>query len=232
MVAKKILITQSNYIPWKGYFDAINRCDEFVIYDYVQFTRRDWRNRNQIKTPQGLQWLTIPVEVKGKYHQRIDETVTSDPHWAENHWKTITHNYSRTKYFLAYKEKIEALYVGMRETLLSRINYVFIKAICEILGIHTNISYPSAPVSNDRTQRLVDICQSLGGTDYFTGPAARAYINEKAFEEHSIRLHYLDFDGYPEYCQLYPPFEHHTTILDLLFNEGPNARKFMKSFSE
>src|SRR6266576_2014989 len=89
---KRVAIVQSSYIPWKGYFDLINLVDEFVLYDDRQFTKRDWRNRNRIKTPDGVQWLTIPVNVKGKYHQRIDETTISDPDWAERHWKTLVHN--------------------------------------------------------------------------------------------------------------------------------------------
>src|SRR5437868_3785271 len=93
---KSIAIVQSNYIPWKGYFDMIRAVDEFILYDDVQYTRRDWRNRNRIKTPQGLQWLTIPVDVKGKYSQPICETRVADPRWAERHWKSIVHNYGRT----------------------------------------------------------------------------------------------------------------------------------------
>src|SRR5438046_4323553 len=94
-MARKAAIVQSNYIPWKGYFDLIRRVDEFILYDDVQYTRRDWRNRNLIKTPQGLRWLTIPVEVKGKYYQSIRDTKIADPVWAASHWQTIVHNYGR-----------------------------------------------------------------------------------------------------------------------------------------
>ena len=96
---KKVLITQSNYIPWKGYFDAIAIADEFVVYDDMQYTRRDWRNRNLIKTKNGLEWLTIPVEVKGKYFQKIRDTKISDPKWAIKHWSIISQNYAKAKYF-------------------------------------------------------------------------------------------------------------------------------------
>src|SRR5215204_4345990 len=110
VAGKRLAIVQSNYIPWKGYFDLINMVDEFVLFDVVQFTRRDWRNRNLIKTPQGLQWLTIPVEVKGKYFQRIDQTKVSDSAWSKKHWATIVHNYSKARYFREYREPIESLY--------------------------------------------------------------------------------------------------------------------------
>ena len=93
---KKLLITQSNYIPWKGYFDAINLVDEIVLYDDMQYTKRDWRNRNRIKTAQGVQWLTIPVEVKGKYFQKIKDTKVSHKQWPSDHWKAIELNYKRS----------------------------------------------------------------------------------------------------------------------------------------
>ncbi|MDX2231897.1 MAG: WbqC family protein [Leptolyngbyaceae cyanobacterium bins.349] len=91
-MGKKVAIVQSNYIPWKGYFDLINSVDEFILYDDMQYTRRDWRNRNQIKTASGLMWLTIPVQVKGKYYQKIRETQISDPTWAQEHWRSILTN--------------------------------------------------------------------------------------------------------------------------------------------
>src|SRR5687767_6951143 len=99
---KKIAILQSTYIPWKGYFDLINQVDEFVLYDDMQYTRRDWRNRNKIKTKKGPEWLTIPVEVKGKYFQKISETVISDETWPEKHWQTILHTYGRSPFFGFY----------------------------------------------------------------------------------------------------------------------------------
>lgn len=231
MPSKKILITQSNYIPWKGYFDAINTVDEFVIYDDMQFTRRDWRNRNMIKTPTGSQWLTIPVDVKGKYRQKINETMISDEGWGEKHWKTIVHNYSRAKHFDLYRDIFEKIYLGNTSLRLSEVNYAFIAAICSILGIRTSIKWSGDfKLDSERTMRLAKICQELDGTDYYSGPAAKAYMDEAVFEKMNIKVHYFDYSNYPVYDQLYGDFDHHVTILDLLFNEGPDAAKFMKSF--
>ena len=121
-MSKKAAIVQSNYIPWKGYFDLINKVDEFILYDNVQYTRRDWRNRNKIKTPNGLMWLTIPVEVKGNYLQKVKDTVIGNPKWNREHWQAIIHNYAKAKYFKDYKALFEDLYLGMQERYLSIIN--------------------------------------------------------------------------------------------------------------
>lgn len=135
---KKVIITQSNYIPWKGYIDAIALVDEFILYDDVQYTRRDWRNRNKIKTPQGLVWLTIPVEVKGKYYQKIKEVKVSDHRWVEKHLKTIKHNYARAGCFDEVFPFIEQIYEqATGYSFLSDINYLFLSEICKYLGIST-----------------------------------------------------------------------------------------------
>src|SRR5690242_5458626 len=143
-MTKSVAIVQSCYIPWKGYFDLIRGVDEFILYDDRQFTRRDWRNRNRIKTPQGAKWLTIPVETKGRYEQRIDETVISDPQWAENHWKTILHNYAGATHFSAFRDEFEQLYANATDRLLSVVNRHFIDATCALLGIPTRISWSTA----------------------------------------------------------------------------------------
>jgi hypothetical protein len=231
-MSKKVAIVQSNYIPWKGYFDLINLVDEFILYDDVQYTRRDWRNRNKIKTPDGPLWLTIPVKVKGKYYQKIKETEISDPGWSGRHWQSIAYNYSRAPHFDTYKDLFEGLYLGRNERFLSQINYRFLIATCQILGIHTKLSWSMDYhiVEEDKTQRLVDLCKQAGATEYISGPAAKAYVDEGLFKSEGIALRYMDYSGYPEYHQLFPPFEHSVSIIDLVFNEGPNAPRYMRSF--
>ncbi|MFW9942187.1 MAG: WbqC family protein [Candidatus Thorarchaeota archaeon] len=228
---KKIAILQSSYIPWKGYFDMINMVDEFILYDDMQYTRRDWRNRNKIKTPNGLKWLTIPVDVKGKYFQKINETLISDKEWAKIHWQTIMYNYRKAKYFTYYKPLFEELYLNCNEKHLSLINYKFISAINSILGINTKISWSSDyKLEVGKTERLIGLCKSTGALEYISGPAAKDYIVESLFEHEKIKLSWMDYSNYPEYKQMYPPFEHCVTIIDLILNEGENAKKFMKSF--
>jgi WbqC-like protein family len=230
-MSKTIAVVQSNYIPWRGYFDLVNSVDEFILYDDVQYTVRDWRNRNIIKTSSGTLWLTIPVEVKGKYLQKIKDTVISDPRWGRKHWASIVHNYSRAKYFPMYKELFEGLYLRSEDEWLSQINHRFIVAICRILGIRTTISWSmDYNLIGDKTERLVHLCKQAGATEYLSGPAARAYLNENLFEREGIAVVYMDYSGYPEYGQLYPPFEPRVSIIDLILNEGPSATSYMKSF--
>lgn len=227
---KNVVITQSNYIPWKGYFDAIALADEFVIYDDMQYTRRDWRNRNLIKTPGGPQWLTIPVEVKGKYFQKINETEVSERDWNVKHWRTLQANYAKAPYFRDLKDWAENLYMTVPSTNLTEINHHFLSGICRLIGIEKRFRFSSEfELAEERTERLVNICRDLGGTDYHSGPAAKAYMDESKFTEHGIRVHYFDYSCYPEYRQLHPPFEHGVSILDLIFNEGARLESFMKN---
>lgn len=226
---KKVAIVQSNYIPWKGYFDMIASVDEFILFDDMQYTRRDWRNRNQIKTPQGVQWLTVPVKVKGKYHQTIRETEIDGMDWAEAHWKALTQNYRRAPHFAEISAWLEPYYLGSGYTHLSLLNRALIEAVCGYLGITTRISnswdYELQP---GKTERLVSLCDQAGGTEYISGPAARDYIQPELFAERGIALGWFDYSGYPEYPQLWGEFVHGVSILDLLFNCGKDAPRYMK----
>lgn len=228
----KVAISQSNYIPWKGYFDAINWVDHFILYDDAQYTKRDWRNRNKIITPQGSQWLSIPVEVKGKFEQAINQTQVSDAGWATKHWATIKQNYSKAPHWDLIREWLEPLYLGEQETHLSAINAKWIIAINQFLGIQTPIESSSKyQVEGDATERLVAYCQRVGATDYYSGPAAKNYMDEEKFSAANIRVHYYDYSNYPQYPQCYGDFDHAVSILDLLFNTGNDAPNYMKSFT-
>ena len=230
---RRVAVIQSSYVPWKGYFDIVNLVDEFVIYDSVQYTRRDWRNRNRIKTREGLRWLTIPVEAKGNYRQRLSETKVSDPRWAHRHWRTLSHNYARAPFFQEYRAWLEELYLASEEVLLSAVNERFIRSICGLLGIRTRISRsPDEESGGDRTERLVQLCRAVGASQYVSGPTARSYLDESRFARAGIAVTYMDYSGYPEYPQLFPPFHHEVSILDLILNAGPDARRYMKSFPE
>ena len=227
---KKVAILQSNYIPWKGYFDIIGLVDEFILYDDMQYTRRDWRNRNQIKTAGGLQWLTIPVDSKGKFFQKINETRVTGGGWAADHWKAIRYCYAKAPSFKTYEPLFASLYERAAEMeLLSHINHLFLTEICALLGIGTKITWSSDyPLAEGKTERLAALVKSAGGDWYLSGPAAKDYIVDQVFDDAGVQLRYMDYAGYPEYPQLHGPFTHNVSILDLLFMTGPDAPQYMK----
>lgn len=226
LAGKTIAILQSNYVPWKGYFDLIASVDEFVLYDDMQYTKNDWRNRNRIKTPQGPQWLTVPV---GQDIDRRIRDVTLQDHWQAKHWKTLQANYSRAPFFAEIAQWLQPLYLQESHGHLSGLNRRFMEAICDYLGIRTRLSNSwDYAMGEGKTERLVRICAQAGATEYVSGPSAKDYIDRAQFEAAGIRLTWFDYAGYPEYPQLWGPFEHAVTILDLLFNCGPEAGRYMK----
>lgn len=226
---KKVAIVQSNYIPWKGYFDLIAAVDEFILYDDMQYTRRDWRNRNQIKTPQGVQWLTVPVVVKGKYHQKIRETEIDGIDWAATHWKSLSVNYKRAAKFQEISEWLEPIYLAQPYTNISQLNRKLIEAICYYLKIDTKITNSwDYELIDGQTERLAHLCSKAGGGEYVSGPAAKDYIDEKVFADYELALIWFDYAGYPVYPQLWGEFNHEVTILDLLFNCGKDSSRYMR----
>jgi hypothetical protein len=232
MTGKKVAILQSNYIPWKGYFDIINSVDEFIFLDEVQFTRRDWRNRNLIKTPNGLLWLTIPVNVKNNFTIPINEVTVSDQLWRKKHWLSIQNNYSKAPFYKDFKGPLEALFLDQKETYLSKINFSFIHAVNTFLGISTKLSWSTDFSHNDgKNERLISLCKAAGATEYLSGPAAKDYIQEEMFLRNGISVEWMDYSGYSEYPQFHMPFEHGVSILDLIFHTGTSAKQFMKSFN-
>nr|WP_198952807.1 MULTISPECIES: WbqC family protein [unclassified Achromobacter] len=226
---KKVAIVQSNYIPWKGYFDMIASVDEFILYDDMQYTRRDWRNRNLIKTPQGAQWLTVPVVVKGRYFQTIRETEIDVADWRAAHWRSLVQNYKRAACFTEVSAWLEPIYVEESFSHLSVLNRRLIEAICAYLGIKTVITNSwDYELIEGKTERLADLCRQAGGTAYTSGPAAKDYIDPEVFRAAGIELTWFDYSGYSEYKQLWGEFTHGVSILDLLFACGKDAARYMK----
>lgn len=224
---KKVAILQSNYIPWKGYFDMIAAVDEFIIYDDMQFTKNDWRNRNKIKTPKGLEWISIPAGQS--IERKIREVIIADYRWQQKHWRTLEANYRRAPFFQEVATWLEPLYLQVSHENLSTLNRSFIEGICQYLGITTKISNSwDYSLIDGKTERLADLCAQAGGSEYISGPAAQDYIEEKFFNERNIKLTWFDYAGYPEYPQLWGDFSHGVTIIDLLFNCGKESPRYMR----
>lgn len=227
---KKVAILQSNYIPWKGYFDLIAAVDEFILYDDMQYTKRDWRNRNQIKTPQGLKWITVPVKVKGRYFQKINETEIDGDGWAQDHWRSIVANYKKAPYFEQVAEWLAPFYLEQKYELISDLNRSLIAAVCQRLGIKTRISSSADyELVDGQSKRLASLCKQAGGLEYISGPSAKNYIEENVFVGCDIKLTWFDYADYPEYPQLWGDFTHTVSIIDLIFNCGDKASDYMKN---
>jgi hypothetical protein len=227
---KRVAAIQSSYIPWRGYFDIIGLVDEFILLDEVQYTKRDWRNRNRVKTAQGPLWLTIPVQVKGRYHQRIDAVRIADRDWAERHWQTLRQSYAAAPEFDVAAEQVAALYEQASDLeRLSDVNRLFLEGLCPLLGIETKLSWSTDYASEgDKTERLASLCAQAGAEEYVSGPAAKAYLDEDEFASRGIAVRWMDYEGYAEYPQIHPPFEPAVSIVDLLFNVGNEAPRYMK----
>ena len=203
-MTKKIAIVQSNYIPWKGYFDLIAYVDEFIIYDEMQYTKRDWRNRNKIKTPTGSQWITVPVFTKGKFSQKISETTITDSKWQRKHWHSLEKNYSSAPYFEEISIWLKPLYFDTDYEYISVLNKSFIVSICLYLGIKTQISSSSDyKMLGDKSERLANICLQTDCSEYISGPAAKHYIDSDVFAQNNIQLTWFEYPNYAEYNQLW-----------------------------
>ncbi len=224
----KAVILQSNYIPWKGYFDLVNSADVFVFYDDVQFTKNDWRNRNRIKTAAGVQWLSIPA---GRSLRRsIFEVEVADQSWKALHKQKITEAYRRAAHFEDHRALLDTIFDNSL-TNLSAFNQHAIVQISRALGIRTTFADSrDFSLRGGRSERLVNLLGQLGADTYVSGPAGRNYLDESLFRDAGIVLEYFDYTGYGVYRQLHGAFVHEVTILDLLFNEGAEAPRYMKSF--
>lgn len=223
----RVAVLQSNYIPWKGYFDIIHKVDTFVFYDDVQFTKNDWRNRNRIKTPSGVQWLTIPVG--GDLNRLIQDVVIHDHHWQVKHWKTLQQSYGKTPCFSDCREFLEEIYLGHAWENLSALNRYLIAEISRsFLGITTHFQRSTEfTLTGTKSDRLLSLLQQLNATHYVSGPSASSYIDRELFREAGIEVEYMDYSNYPTYPQSHPPFEHGVSILDLLFHVGSDAPSYI-----
>jgi hypothetical protein len=224
-----VVILQPSYIPWRGVFDQINRSDLFVFYDDVQYDKRGWRNRNQIKTTHGKQWLTIPVYSKGSQTENIPINqikIVWDSDWNQDHWKAIQHAYARAPFFSTYAALLEPFY-RRHDEFLSDFTIDLTVALARELGItHTRFMRSSEipGVDGQKTNRLIQILQAVGADHYISGPSAKDYIENDKFDQAGITLEYMEY-SYPEYPQLYPPYDGSVSVLDLLFMTGPQAGK-------
>ena len=196
-----VVITQSNYVPWRGWYAMVRASDTLVYLDDVQFTRRDWRNRNRILIGGQPKWITIPVNNSGNYHSLIHEITVSDPRWWESHLSLLKSAYHSQDFFSSFITKIQSAYKALEGLdSLSAINQRLNEWIFSTLKIATTVrDSREFPSHLKRSERLVEICKFIGANEYISGPAAKAYLDEKLFEENSIEVRWIDYSKLPPF---------------------------------
>ena len=226
----KVVILQPSYIPWRGVFDQIYRADLFIFYDDVQYDKHGWRNRNQIKTAHGKQWLTIPVHSSGATQGRLIKEIEIDwsKNWTTNHIKALTVSYAKAPYFRQVIDFLKPFYERQDQFLVD-----FTIDLTVALAFHLGISHTRfmraselSGIDGEKTDRLIQLLTKVGAKHYISGPSAKDYLEEEKIKSAGLTLDYMAYD-YPEYLQLYPPFDPNVTILDLLFMTGKDALKYI-----
>lgn len=224
------VILQPSYIPWRGYFHQIRKADVFVFLDDVQYDSRGWRNRNRIKCPEGVRWLSIPVHHRGcQVHGTPIHAIPIcwDQPWNRKHWQTIERAYSKAPYFERFASTIQALY-DRRPTLLAEFTIETTMVLAGLLGIEGTrfIRSSELNVTGAKTDRLLAILQAVGATHYISGPSAEGYLETEKLAALGVSWEYMRYE-YPEYPQLYPPYDPQVSVLDLLFMVGPAASSYI-----
>lgn len=220
----RVAIHQPNYLPWAGYFYKMFFCDIFIFLDDAQYTKNSFINRNRIKTPNGEQWLTVPVY--GSISSKINEIQTKGDIWKTKHIKTLQMNYSKAPHFKDYYEDFVNVISGP-ETFISEVNIKLIEYIARILEVPCKFKRASE-IGSDKTSddRLIDLIQKVGGDFYLSGKGGANYQDENKFKSCNIELKYYDFRP-PEYTQLWGSFISGLSVVDLLFNCGTEARSLL-----
>jgi hypothetical protein len=228
----KIVILQSNYLPWKGYFDLISNADIFCFLDEVQYTKNDWRNRNRLYSKNGLFWLTVPIR-KDSVKLKISEVSLEDNLWQEKHYKCIVQTYSRAPRFEEILPLLKDIYIDRSWRSLSQMNQYIIRLVCEHIGLKTKIvNSKDYKLEDGKVERLVSLIKQIGGTEYISGPSAKNYLDKdrNLFLDNNIRISYKEYGPYSEYRQNAEVFENFVSIIDtLMFVPKENLLNYIVS---
>lgn len=217
-------ILQPGYLPWLGFFEQLYRSDVFVIYDDVQYDKNGWRNRNRVKTANGIQWLTVPVLLKYNDHPQICEVrIDNNTKWRKKHLETIRQSYARTPFFKQYFELFESTFTRDWEYLID-LDIHLIKMLAQALGIPEKLMIRSSTldIEGDRVDRLIKLCNHFGADTFYEGASGINYIDPTEFQQNGIMVQFQEYH-HPEYAQLYGDFVPYLSVLDLLFNCGYNS---------
>ena len=228
----RIAITQPTYLPWLGYFDLIDQVDTFVVLDTVQFEKQSWQQRNRIKTPTGLMWLTVPVAFRGRLGQKVQDVEIREAEFWRKHLRGIEVNYGRAPFFGEYFPQISSVIGNCQPgTQLVDLNLRLIDWFLQMFGIRTPVVRASSLAQEGkRTELLANICQKLGATQYVSPLGSADYLLDEMryFQDTGVEVSFQNYT-HPEYRQLFPPFVSHASALDLIFNEGEHSAEIMRS---
>ena len=224
----RVTILQPSYLPWLGFFEQMTRSDKFVLLDDVQYTRRDWRNRNKVRVKEGWVWLTVPVQQKSRFSQSLLETrIDNSVSWRRKHLETLRQHYCKAPFFEKYFPRCQQIYEKDWEFLFD-LCLETIQFLKEEMGIETPLLRSSEmKLSGEKTERLVSICRELGATHYLSGESGSDYISQEDFSNPGIELEYQNYE-HPVYPQRYPDFVPHLSAIDLLFNCGEQSLSILK----
>jgi len=220
-------INQPAYLPWLGYFHRINISDTFVFFDTVQFEKNSFTNRNKIKMPSGPLWLTVPVKLRDHFNKQIKDIELADQKWQKNHWMAIELNYKKTRYWDEYAPKIKPIYEKEYRT-ISDICYEQLILLLDLLDIKTKIIRSSElkEFESKKRQLVLDICREINAKVYVSGALGKNYLDKSEFNEADIKLYFQDYK-HPVYGQRWGEFVPYMSVIDLLFNEGPNSKNII-----
>lgn len=224
----RVAILQSNYIPWKGYFDIIKSVDKFIFHDDLQYTKNDWRNRNLIKTPNGKKWLTIPCGTNEK--RLICDVKLEDHTWQKKHWNQIVEFYKKAPFFHKYRTFFEEIYLAKDWVNLSELNQFVIKRISkQFLKIDDSRfdDSRSYDLKESKAARVVELLKKVNADEYVSGPSAKSYLTAQDCNRENIQLIWFEYSSYKEYPQFYPPFEHNVSIIDAIFHVGDSLNDYI-----
>lgn len=224
----RVAISQPNYLPWIGYFQLISSVDTFVFLDDVQYTQRDWRNRNLIKTNNGLEWISIGVSMPTGRSSLINKVEINDSNWVNRHLNGIRHAYRQSREFRKYFPIVEDwLQSKMQEKFLCKLNIELTIEIANLLDIKTNFLVASnISIPKDKNSRLLEICEILNASTYVSGPAAKAYLNVEEFNARNKNVEFFQY-RLKEYDQMFGKFEPKVTVIDAILNLGEKAGELL-----
>ncbi|MCX5796583.1 MAG: WbqC family protein [Elusimicrobia bacterium] len=220
---------QPVYLPWLGLFHKIALSDAFCSFDDVQYLKRDWNSRNQIKTASGPIWLTVPVLSTGHREKPIREIeIDNSSDWRRKHWKSIHLNYKKAPYFSRYADYFEEVY-RTDWKYLTDLNEAMLKWFLKELGIKAHFHKASdLHFEGHKSGLVLDMCRKMHADLYIFGILGKDYAKEDEFSPAGIKIYFQDYK-HPVYPQLHGDFVPYMSIIDLLFNCGDSSFDILMS---